>query len=217
MNAERGFTLVETTVAAAIGLLLGWQLLAMTHTMTIAAARLDDSLRARSSADRLEERLSSDAAGAWSVFVPATAADGKPNADGHEVDFATEDGSHVPHWWAYAYDAGLQRVTRYAYVPGGSAVAGERFDGLDELHASAHPVSDLGRRGNAAYDPLFSGSSAAAVDVDFGWNPAALGGNHLVAIRIAAAGIDRTLLLSAATAPSRFTVVVPYTPPPVRR
>ena len=210
-------SLIETIVAAAIALLLGLQLLAMTHASVLGARRLDARLRARASADRLEERLIADAASAWSVFVPGAGVRGEPNPDGHEVDFVTEDASHAPSWWAYAFDAASQRVTRYAYVPGGPALPGERFDDLDGLGAHAHPLSDLSRRASGVYDPLFVGASAPDVEVRFGWNPAAIGGNRVVAVRVSGDDIDRTLLLSSATAPSRFTVVVKYTTAPAPR
>jgi hypothetical protein len=189
----------------------------MTHASVIGARHLDGRLRSRGSADRLEERLTADASSAWSVFVPADGVRGEPNPDGHEVDFVTEDASHVPSWWAYAFDAASRRVTRYAYLPGGPALPGERYDDLDGLSARAHPISDLSRRTSGVYDPLFAQASAPNVDVTFGWNPAAVGGNRVVAIRVTGDGIDRTLLLSSATAPSRFTVIVKYTPAPAPR
>ena len=214
MHAERGFTFVETLVAAAIALLLGWQLLVMTHALAIGAAHLDGRLRARASADRLEERLISDAATTWSVFVPNIGAGDESNADGHEMDFVTEDASHAPVWWAYAYDRASKRVTRYAYVPGGAVVAGERYDDLDGFTARSHAIADLGKRNADIYDPLFAQASAPDVELHFGWNPAAPGGNRLTAVHLTGDGIDRTLLLASATAPTRFTVVVKYTPAP---
>jgi len=73
----------------------------------------------------------------------------------------------------------------------------------------ANPASDV-------YDALFSTANATPVDFDFGWSqPAAVGGNALTRVQIEGTGVDRTLLLSSATAPSHFTVVVDYTPPPV--
>lgn len=217
MESQRGFSLVETIVAAAIAVLLGLQLVAMTHATVFGAQRLDERLRSRTSADRLEERLVADASTAWSIFVPSAGVDGRRNADGHEIDFVTEDGSHAPSWWAYAFDAASDRVTRYAYVPGKTAIAGEHYDDVTGLSARTHPVSDVGRRSSDVYDPLFAAASVPDVTVDFGWNPAATGGNQLVDVRVTGAGIKRRLVLSPATAPSRFTVVVNYTPaPPLR-
>ena len=105
MRAQRGFSLMEMTVATAIALMVGWLLLGIARTTIFGAAHLDRRLRARTSVDRLEERLTSDAATAWSIFVPARDVNGAANGDGHELDFVTEDASHRSYWWAYTFDA----------------------------------------------------------------------------------------------------------------
>jgi len=211
---QRGFSTIEVTIAAAIALLIGWQLLATSHALVFGAARLNDRMRARSAADRLEERLTADAASAWSVFVPETDVNGKSNTDGHEVDFASQDASHRGLWWAYAYDAAARRATRYAYAQGGSALAGERFDGLDGMVAHTHPLTDVQKHSSGIFDPLFERATLSDVDVTFAWGAPAAGGNHLVAVCVRGIGIERTLLIASGTAPSTFTVVVKYTPPP---
>ena len=212
MEGQRGFSLIELLVAAAIAFVVGWQLLALIHTTVLGSKRLDAALRAHSAADRLEERLADDADTAWSVFVPRTALDGSDNRDGHEVDFVTEDGSHRSYWWAYVYDARASRVTNYAYTPGGTRMTGETYDGIDVFAAVVHPITDLAQPSSPAFDPLFASVSVAPVDVPFGLGPDAIGGNHLVRVQCAGGGVRRDALLSAGTAPSRFTVVVEYTP-----
>lgn len=214
MNAQRGFSLVETLVASAIALLVGWQLLSMTHAAILGASKLDGRVRARGAADGLEERLTADAATAWSIFVPGNDLDGNRNDDGHEIDFVTEDASHRPLWWAYAYDARAKSVTRYAYAPGEPAIPGERYEPLDAMSAQTHTLDALAHPGSGIYDPLFARSALENVDVPYGWNSLAVGGNHLVAVRIAGTGVERSLLLAAAAAPSHFTVIVTYTPRP---
>jgi hypothetical protein len=201
-------------IAAAIALVVGWQLLALTHATIFNAAHLDQRLRVRSAADRLEERLTSDAASAWSIFVPSDDVNGTNNRDGHELDFVTQDASHRTFWWAYAYDGSVKRVTRYAYAPGSPPVSGETYDGVDDLVARTYPITDLTNPASEAYDPLFAGVTVDAVDVDYGWNAAAVGGNHLVRVALTGNGVDRTMLLASATAPTHFTVLVKYTPPP---
>jgi hypothetical protein len=62
-------TLVEVAIAAAVAVLLGWMLIALTHATVLAASHLDARVSARSAVERLAERVQSDAAGAWSVFV----------------------------------------------------------------------------------------------------------------------------------------------------
>lgn len=214
MSDERGFTLIDAMVASAIALLLGWQLLAMTHATVFAAAHLDGRLRAYASANRLEERLEADAATAWSAFVPPTDVNGRSNADGHELNFATRDASHRSYWWAYVYEPAGKRVTRYAYAPGEPPVPGERYDDLAGFRARAHPMTDIVNPKSDAYDPLFADATVSDVTVDFGWNPVAVGGNRAIAVAVSAEGSDRRFLLATAAAPSHFTIVVQYTPAP---
>lgn len=217
MKAQRGFSLLETLVAAAIAFIIGWQLLQLTHATALGASRFDRRVRARSAVDALEERLAADAAGAWSVFVPAADVRGQPNGDGHEVDFVTEDAAHRSYWWAYAYDPAAGRVTHYTYAPGRSAAAGESYDGVDAFDARTHSISDLARPQSAIYDPLFAGDALVPVDLPFGWNAAAVGGNHIVHVRVRGGNTLADTLLTSANAPTHFTIVVRYTPPPPPR
>jgi hypothetical protein len=207
--------LIEVLVAAAVAFVLTWLLVRLADETIFASTHLSARLDARSATDRLAERLESDAAGAWSIFVPATDVFGADNADAHELDFATEDASHHTYWWAYGYAPATQRVTVYAYTPGSAPIAGDVFDGITGFGAESHPVTDLGDPRSDVYDALFSGTTVTPVDFDFGWsNALASGGNRLTRVQLEATGIDRTVLLSSATAPTHFTVVVEYTPPP---
>lgn len=214
MQSQRGYTLVELLIAAAIAFVIGSLLVRLAHTTIFAAAHLDARLSARNAADRLDERLTADATSAWSVFVPPSDVLGASNADGHELDFVSEDGAHRQYWWAYDFDSAVSRVTKFTYVPGAAPVRGNAFDGITAFAARTHPITDLGNGASDAYDPLFAGDALTAVDVPFGWSGSAVGGNHLVRVGIAAAGVDRNLMLSSGTAPSHFTVIVDYTPPP---
>jgi prepilin-type N-terminal cleavage/methylation domain-containing protein len=215
VTAQRAFSLVELMVAAAIAAMLSWVLVSALHATIVHAAHLDARLTSRASIDRLTDRLNGDAASAWSVFVPGTDVLGAKNADGHEIDFVSESASRDTYWWAYTFDATNGRVTKYTYVPGAKPIAGDAFDSIDGFAAELHPVTDVATASSDVYDPLFASANATAVNFDFGWPAAAAaGGNHLVRIELTGTGIDRTLLLASATAPSHFTVIVNYTPPP---
>ena len=214
MEAQRGFTLLETLVGAAIGATLGWVLLAIVHAVIFGAAHLDARVNARTAAYRLDDRLASDALGAWSIFVPSSDVLGASNADGHEIDFVTENGAHEQFWWAYSYDAATHAVTRYAYAPGASPSPGDTYESIDGFEARIYPVTDLANPASAIYDPLLAGARATPVEFTYGWNAEATGGNHLVRVRVRGEGIDRTTLLSSGTAPSHFTAIVEYTPAP---
>jgi hypothetical protein len=207
--------LIEVLVAAAVAFILTWLLVRLAGQTIFAAAHLDARLNGRSATDRLAERLESDAAGAWSIFVPANDVFGASNADAHELDFTTQDASHRTYWWAYAYAAASQQVTVYAYTPGSTPVPGDVFGGITGFGAESHPVTDIADPNSDVYDALLAGASVTPVDFDFGWNQsAATGGNRLTRVQLEAPGVDRTVLLSSATAPTHFTVVVDYTSPP---
>lgn len=215
MESQRGFSLAEIIVASAIAFTIGALLVWMAHATVLAAAHLDRRLNARSTVDRLTERLTADASSAWSVFVPARDVLGNANADGHELDFVSEDASHRSYWWAYDFDARASQVTVYAYAAGTPASAGDVYSGIGAFSAETHALTDLGVVSSDVYDPLFANDTLTPVDVPFEWGGSAAGGNHLVRVRVSAEGVDRTTLLATGTAPTHFTVVVDYTAPPV--
>ncbi|HTX59114.1 MAG TPA: hypothetical protein VMH02_05500 [Verrucomicrobiae bacterium] len=207
--------LAEVLVAAAIAFVLTWALVDIGHDAVFTAAHLDARLSARGTTDRLAERLESDAASAWSVFVPSDDVLGNANADGHELDFVTEDGAHATYWWAYDFSVAAQTVTAYSYVPGGAANAGDVYAGITGFSATMHAVTDVGDASSAIYDPLLAATAATPVAFDYGFaQSAALGGNRIALVRMSAPGIDRALPLATQTAPTHFTVVVRYTPAP---
>lgn len=205
---------MEVTIASAIAFTIGALLVWLTHATVLAAAHLDQRLSARSTTDRLAERVSADASSAWSIFVPARDVQGNSNADGHEVDFASEDASHRSYWWAYDFDVRASQVTVYAYAAGTPPSPGDVYTGVSTFSAETHALPDLADPSSDVYDGLFAGDVLTPVDVPFDWGGNAVGGNHFVRVRIAAEGVDRTMLLATGTAPSHFTVVVDYTPPP---
>lgn len=214
MESQRGFSLVEVVVASAIAFTIGALLVWLTHATVLAAAHLDRRVSARSTVDRLAERMATDASSAWSIFVPARDVLGNANADGHEVDFVSEDASHRSYWWAYDYDARASQVTVYAYAPGTPPSAGDVYAGINAYSAEIHALTDLAVPSSDVYDALFASDALTPVDVPFEWGGNAAGGNHLVRVHVSAEGIDRTMLLATGTAPTHFTVVVDYTPPP---
>ena len=209
MNRQAGFTLIETMVGAAIGVMILWALIAFADRLVFAAQGADARTNAVANAGRLIERMSSEAASSWAVYVPATDVLGVSNSDGHEVDFFTEDGAHRTYAWAYNFNAAARMVTRYAIGQGGAAMAGDTLGAIDAFSASPLTVSQLG-----SYDPLFAGATATDVPFTFASMPGAVGGNRLVVVQITASGVDRSVLLASADAPTAFTVVVTYSPSP---
>jgi len=213
MERERGFTLIEILVGAAIAFFVMWGLVAFAARSAAWTQASNQRLNASANAGRLLERLSSEAASAWAVYVPSTDVLGANNADGHEVDFFSEDGAHRIYRWAYRFDATSKTLTRYALGANGP-LAGDALGDIDAFSASAQSVRALGSPSSPAYDPLFATASAPDVPFSFAAVPNALGGNRLVAITLVASGVDRNVVLASEDAPTAFTVVVNYTPSP---
>jgi len=195
MRGERGYTLAELLIGAAIGAFILWGLLAAVARLAIGAAALDTRLVAQSNAARLIERLSSDATGAWAIWAPSP----------QEIDFFSEDGSHRIFHWSYTYDAAAHAVTRST---------GEVLDHIDGFTATNAAVTDLRDPSAPAYDPLLAASYAPAVAYPFAVPAGAIGGNRILMLHTIADGVDRTDRFSSATAPTAFTIVVRYTPSP---
>lgn len=208
-ESQAGFTLVELVVGAAIAAVVIGGLVLAASRLTLTTAALDTRVQSISASERLVERLTAEAASAWAVYVPATDVNGNANADGHEVDFFSEDGAHRAYSWAYTFDANQKRVTRYAFASGAAPSAGEEIGPIDAFAATTVAVTQVG-----PIDPLFAGAIASPVSYAFDAAPSAVGGNALVQLQISASGVDRRELLASGTAPTTFTVIVNYTPSP---
>ncbi len=214
---ERGFTLIEVLLGAAAGAALTFLLLVVAAQHVRSAALLNARLNAQSAAMHLSERMSAECAGAWAIFVPPADVLGRDNADGHEVDFFSEDGAHRAYAWAYRYDAAAKSITRYAYAPGIAAVAGEALGPFDSFHAQNAGAATISSPPSPIYDPLFANLAVPDVRYSFAAMPGAVGGNAMTRVSIAAAGARIDTTLASATAPTSFTIRVTYTPAPVNQ
>jgi hypothetical protein len=204
---EAGLSLIEVVVGGAVATIVLLAVLTVTRQTIDSAARADARIRAAAVVDRLVERLTAEAASSWAVFVPPADVLGAANADGHEVDFFSEDGSHRPYAWAYRYDAASKHLTRYSYAPGVAAGASDDLGAFASFAATATEV-------NATGDPLFAHATAPLVHYSYAAMNGAVGGNAIVAVHFSNAASDRTALLASATAPTTFTFVITYTPAP---
>jgi hypothetical protein len=210
--SESGAALLEIVVGTAVGLVVFGFLVALLHVMVVAAASRHSVMMARTQASQLLERMRSEAASAWSIFVPATDVTGQSNSDGHEVDFTTEDSRRAIYHWCYLYDAHAQTLTKYGVVPGASPQPGETLTAVTSFSARAYPASDVARTSSTIYDPLFGGESVTSVSYTLSDGSAA--GNGFVLVSLAAADTSLHELLSTTVAPTQLTIVVQYTPPP---
>ncbi len=209
---QRGAALLDLVVGAAAALVVFGLLVVLLHALVVAAASRHAVMLARTQSDQLVERMRSEASSAWSIAVPASDVDGDANADGHEVDFVSEDAARRIFHWAYRFDAAARTVTRYVVAAGASPVPGPSVEGITGFTARVFPASALSDATSAVYDPLFAGTTVVPVAYAFG--DGTIGGNAFVQIVVRAAQTSRAELLSSSVAPTQFTVVVRYTPQP---
>jgi prepilin-type N-terminal cleavage/methylation domain-containing protein len=215
MGSERGFTLIEIVVGAAIAAALTWTIVALADRTIAAAQAFDSRLTGSAGVSHAIERMTSESASALAVYVPTVDVLGNANSDGHEVDFYAQDASHRPYGWSYTYDATAKTLTRYAIVPGSTPIAGETVATIDGFSASLETADSISNPASAAYDPLFAGVHASDIAYQFPDKPSAVGGNRLVALQFTASGVNERIVLASADAPTAFTVVVTYTPSPI--
>ncbi len=209
---QRGAALLDLTVGAAVALVIFGLLVTLLHALTMASASRHALMLARTGTEQLLERMRSETASAWGIAVPASDLEGQSNADGHELDFTTQDATRRTYHWAYRYDAVTQSVTRYAVAPGASPQPGAVLSGITAFSATAYAANAIADASSPIYDPLFAGASV--VPISYELNDGSFGGNGFVEVSIAAAGVARSELLSTSVAPTQFTVVIEYTPSP---
>jgi hypothetical protein len=209
---QRGYALLDLAIGAAIGLTVFAFLVSLLHTLVVAASSRHALMLARSQSEQLLERMHSEAASAWSITVPPSDIFGASNADGHEVDFTTEDSTHTLYHWAYLYESAAQSLTRYVVEPGSSARPEMHISGITAFAAHSYPAEAIGDPTSAIYDPLFT--AIAVTPVSYVLADGSVAGNGFVQVALEAAGTSATDLLSTGVAPTQFTIVVQYTPTP---
>jgi prepilin-type N-terminal cleavage/methylation domain-containing protein len=195
VRSQRGFTLLETLIALAIALPLGFALLAVLGGGLRAASAAATSGADADALASLGERLEAEAHSAAALFSA-------PN----ELDFFTRDASGTPHFWTYRYDAVAKTLTRYAYDDLGPAgpvnlrAFGPRLTGVVAFGATRVPISQLAIPALAGYVPR-------DVSIPLGY-PGVSGGNALVVVDVATATARIHRELAPRLAPSGFSIVV---------
>jgi len=216
-RSERGFTLLETAVALAVVTVAGVFVVAA----VAASFRWNAAVARRSASETsiasLADRLEADANSAWAVFTPPVDVYGSANDDGHELDFFLRDAQNRAHFWAYFYDKSNRRIKRLLYGAAGGAPMpdGDPIGGIDVFSARTYPVTSLQDPESAIYSPLYRNANLRPAAVRFDpVRPWIAGGNQITGVRLRSAQFVREIQLSTRTAPSGFTIVLPYTPSP---
>lgn len=226
MKDERGFALLEVTIATALGIAFAFAVVGVLRGLIAATAMDPNASDGARSLDQQVEALRDDAATAFAAFVPARDVMRARNDDGHEIDFYTKTDAGASAYWAYYYDAATMTLRRYDYDRAGTIGEANRttgaIDPAAQYPALAHVVSfaartleasDLAGPQNAygaAVAPAFAGAPPRAFPIGFDDGGASrddlYGGNTTVQIRIATERGARTLHLATAALPSGFTI-----------
>jgi len=233
MKGQRGFVVAEMLLA--IGLFVGLGIAALSVVVM-----LNHVLRAQGNVtssiatlDQEADRMRSDAASAYAVYVPFTDVFGKPNAlqgqPGHEVAFLTRDSQNRDLSWAYEYDAAKQTLQRYDFNDQGSVGVRNALTGVIDPRASYSPithvsnfsartfeVADLVKAANpyaSVLQTVVTQSTSPLVAEPVGIlrngdqpSPDLYGGNTIVQVNITTDTRSRTIHLATSAFPSGFTV-----------
>ncbi|HET7813525.1 MAG TPA: hypothetical protein VFL13_04060, partial [Candidatus Baltobacteraceae bacterium] len=154
---------------------------------------------------------------AWAIFTPPNDLTGKPNADGHELDFYAQDESGTDRFWAYSFDAPSHTLTRYVYsAPGASATIDQTFSGIASFAAHTYPLTALQDSSSPIYSPVYANATLhdGAVRFFAATAPWIAGGNQITDVRVTSTTQTLEFHLSTQSAPSGYTVVLNYTPAP---
>ncbi len=211
-SAERGSTLLDVLLASAIGAMIAIVSLGLIRVGLGLSVRTTDTARNFTHTQTVVDRLRARASSAWSVFVPAIDVFGHGNNDGHEIDFFTESADHVPLFWAESYDASARTLTGYTYATPGDppTVHDEPIGNVRAFTARYCPLEDLALATSPFYDPLFARATLHDTDLALTGEPGVHSGNAFVSLQFTIGKVEQETTLAAATAPTGFTVIVPY-------
>lgn len=223
---ERGFSLIEVTIAAAVfAIMMGIAFASI--ALLGAVARSATTTQAGADAlDRQVEAFRSEAATASAIFVPPFDLQGAPNADGHEVDFYAKGQGNRDVFWRYVFDASSSTLRRYDYDPQTNPRGGVRDSRTGAIDSTAsYPeipetsafrarsieANQLGDPALNRYAALFpqapTGEPVSLNDPANGRNVAGLvGGNRIVEIALSNRKAARVVHLAAGTMPTGFYV-----------
>jgi prepilin-type N-terminal cleavage/methylation domain-containing protein len=201
---ERGFTLVEMLISAAVMVMVSMSVLMLVKSSSaVLAARVGEQ-NAGIALSAQVNRMQSDASAADAIWAP------NPN----EVDFyslnSASDGSNTvasnaPRkglYWSYVYDPSTQTLGRYDYVPMNGM--GMRRVTATAGYTPIRGVSNFSVQTVTA-DKVLAGIPAHAYPVNVGGS-GITGGNALTKVRITTQAGMREVHLLPGNMPSGFTI-----------
>lgn len=209
---ERGSTLLDVLLASALGAILALISLGILRSGLALASHANTLAIDLQAADSLSNRMRAHARSSWSIFVPAVDLKNRDNRDGHEIDFYTRTANQIPIFWAECYDAASRRITSYSYGHRGDTPIPEstRIEHVTQFIATWAGLDDLNNPDSKTQDRLFTNATLHNARVVFPSEPGLYGGNGIVIVSFSIGSIHRSATYASLTAPTGFTVSVPY-------
>jgi prepilin-type N-terminal cleavage/methylation domain-containing protein len=230
LQRERGFTLIEILIAAAICLAIAVTSIGVIASLLRAARQSPSNAAGTMSFEQQIDALRSDAATSFAVFVPERDVHGNLNGGsghfGHEVDFYSKTDTGMPIFWAYDWDAQAKTLQRYDFDVVGHVGEADRqtgaiaqadhyppTSGITSFSAQTLEATDLVGPKNAygsVIAPLLTGTVPRALPVGYDVGPVTrtdlYGGNTTVQIELSTSHETRTVHLATGALPSGFTI-----------
>jgi YD repeat-containing protein len=229
VNAQRGFTLLDVSLAIVLAVVLGLATLGVLRGLFALSAAAATASGGSLTLDQTSDEMRSDAETAFAVFVPTQDVMRRPNSGAsgaHEIDFYTRTDTGQIASWAYFFDAAAHTLRRFDYDAAGHVGEATRANGTIDttarypaltgvtgFRAQTLQASELIGAENvyaSAIAPALGGLAPKALPVGFAAPGDArgdrFGGNVTVQIAIATEHGSRTLHLATAALPSGFTV-----------
>lgn len=214
-ESERGFTLIEVMIVAALSAFLLIGAFEAVRLMLASSRTVVDRTAQYSELETLANRLITEARTAEAVTIPDLACPA--------VEFYTRDPGQAgaPHFWSYRYDAAAKTIVRNTDTSGPLATCSVAGGTIVAQHVSAFATTPLPMAGSGGLagrsdTPYITASGATNVRFPLGIDEAdgstpIVSGNGLIEVTVRTAVGQRTVDLAPGVTPSGYTLTLQYT------
>ena len=214
-RSEKGFTLIEVMIVAALSSLVLVGAFEVVRTMLAASRTVAQRTQQYTEMETFVDRLVTEARTAEAVTLPVS------GCAAIEM-YARDPGPNgAPHFWSYRYDARVKTIVRNAStvgalspctLTGGTVVA----QNITAFMPSAVPIIGTSGLAGRADAPYIASGGVTNVTFPLGVYEAdgttyVNGGNALVEVQVVGPVSARTVDLAAGVTPSGYTLTLQYT------